>query len=102
MCRKILFLVCLLSGIALGSRAQELRARVTINAQVVSSQTDRKIFQTLQTALTNLLNNRKWTSETFQTNEKIVCNFLINIKEVVPGLSNTYRAVMMVQAARPV
>jgi hypothetical protein len=102
MCRKILFLVCLLSGIALGSRAQELRARVTINAQVVSSQTDRKIFQTLQTALTNLLNNRKWTNETFQTNEKIVCNFLINIKEAVPGLSNTYRAVMMVQAARPV
>jgi hypothetical protein len=102
MCRKIFFLVCLFTGIYGGSRGQELLSRVTVNASVVSSQTDRKVFQTLQTALTNLLNNRKWTSETFQTNEKIVCNFLINIKEVVPGMSNTYRAVMVVQAARPV
>lgn len=100
MCRKILFLVCMLFAIHAGSKAQELRAKVTLNANVVSSQTDRKVFQTLQTALNNLLNNRKWTNETFQTNEKIVCNFLINIKEALPG--NTYRAVMVVQAARPV
>lgn len=100
MCRKILFLVCLIAGIHLAGRAQELRARVTLNASVVSSQTDKKVFQTLQTALTNLLNNRKWTNETFEPNEKIVCNFLINIKEQVSA--NTYRAAMVVQAARPV
>lgn len=100
MCRKIIFLVCLLAGTYLGSRGQELQARVTLNASVVSSQTDRKVFQTLQTALINLLNNRKWTNETFQANEKIVCNFLINIKEALPG--NIYRAQMVIQAARPV
>jgi hypothetical protein len=102
MCRRILFLVCLVAGINVGGSAQELRAKVTLNASVVSSQTDRKVFQTLQTALTNLLNNRKWTNETFQANEKIVCNFLINIKQQVEGAANTYRAVMVVQAARPV
>src|SRR5687768_17540749 len=100
MCRKIIFLACLFLGIYLGGRGQELQARVTLNASRVSSQTDKKVFQTLQTSLTNFLNNRKWTNETFQTSEKIVCNFLINISEALPG--NIYRAVMVVQAARPV
>jgi hypothetical protein len=100
MCRKIYLLVCLFMSLYLGGQGQELKARVSINAQVVSSQTDKKVFQTLQTALTNLLNNRKWTNETFTVNEKIVCNFQINIKEPLPG--NIYRAEMMVQAARPI
>lgn len=100
MCRKIYLLVCLCMGLYLGSRGQELQARVSINSQVVSSQTDKKVFQTLRTALTNLLNNRKWTNETFAVNEKIVCNFQINITEALPG--NLYRAEMLVQAARPI
>jgi hypothetical protein len=83
-------------------RGQELQARVTLNAALISSQTNRKVFQTLQTALNNFLNNRKWTNDTYQTNEKIVCNFLITIREEVPGNANTYRATMVVQAARPV
>lgn len=100
MCRKMYLLVCLFMGLYLGSQGQELLARVSLNAQRVSSQTDKKVFQTLQTALTSLLNNRKWTNETFATNEKIVCNFVINIKEALSG--NTYRAEMLVQAARPI
>jgi hypothetical protein len=92
-----LMMVCLSFGIA---GAQELNARISINAARVNSQTDRKIFQTLQTGLTNFLNNRKWTSETFKTNEKIVCNFLVNITEALPG--NVYKATLTVQAARPV
>jgi hypothetical protein len=80
--------------------SQELQARITINAQAVNSQTDRKIFQTLQSGLTNFLNNRKWTNETFKVNEKIVCNFMINITEALPG--NIYKASLTIQAARPV
>lgn len=100
MCRKIYFLLYLLAVICPGGQGQELQARISLNASRVSSQTDRKVFQTLQTGLTNFLNNRKWTNETFQTNEKIVCNFLINIAEALPG--NVYRATLVVQAARPV
>ena len=57
------FLILLASFIAKG---QELQAKLTIQANQVSTQTDKKIFQTLQTALTNFLNNRKWTSDTYQ------------------------------------
>jgi hypothetical protein len=80
--------------------SQELTARVTVNATQVSSQTDKKIFQTLQAGLSTFLNNRKWSNETFKTNEKIVCNFLVIINEALGN--NVYKASLTVQAARPV
>jgi len=83
-----------------GASAQELLARLTINHSRVSSQIDKKVFGTLQSALTNFLNNRKWTNETFQQNEKIVCNFLLNIMEAQSG--NIFKATLTVQAARPI
>jgi hypothetical protein len=79
--------------------AQELQARITVNASNISSQTDRKIFQTLQAALNTFLNNRKWTRENFDVNERINCNFLLNIIEAE---NNIYKATLTVQAARPV
>src|SRR5688500_14129834 len=83
------------------AESQEIQARLTVNVDKdkVSTQVDRKIFQTLQTALTNFVNNRKWTSDAFQTSEKIQCNFLLNISEVLGP--NVYRATLTVQAARP-
>ncbi|NML22662.1 DUF4835 family protein [Pseudoflavitalea sp. G-6-1-2] len=98
--RKPIILILLIAALPAMMQAQELNARVSINASRVSSQTDKKIFQTLQAAINNLLNNRKWTGETFQTNEKINCNFLLNIAEAQPG--NIYKATLTVQAARPV
>ena len=99
--RNKLFLLVLIScGLQVAATAQELQARISINASRISSQTDKKVFQTLQNSLNTFLNNRKWTNETFQTNEKIVCHFLINISEAVS--TNVYRAAITVQAARPV
>ncbi|HLF45629.1 MAG TPA: DUF4835 family protein [Chitinophagaceae bacterium] len=82
-------------------QGQEIQARITVNVNKdkISTQIDRKIFQTLQTALTNFVNNRKWTNDVFQTNEKIQCNFLLNINDVVG--QNLFKATLMVQAARP-
>jgi Domain of unknown function (DUF4835) len=81
-------------------QAQELQAKITVNASRISSQIDKKVFQTLQNTLNTFLNNRKWTGETFQNNEKIVCNFLLNISEV--SSDNVYKASLTIQAARPV
>ncbi|MDQ3550495.1 MAG: DUF4835 family protein [Bacteroidota bacterium] len=69
-------------------------------ANRVSTEVDKKVFQTLQTALTNFLNTRKWTSQTYQPHEKIKCNFLVNIDQEVG--QNVYKASLTVQAARPV
>jgi hypothetical protein len=97
--RKLFFLlsVALLPAML---HAQELQAKITVNATRISSQIDKKVFQTLQNALNNFLNTRKWTNETFQPNEKIVCNFLLSLGEVTSD--NLYKATLTVQAARPV
>ena len=93
-------LIVLITTLYLQSAAQEIQARITINSNQISSQVDKKVFQTLQTALNNFLNNRKWTTETFQINEKINCNFLLTINQATEA--NIYRASLTVQAARPV
>jgi hypothetical protein len=80
--------------------AQELNAKVTVSAARVSNTVDKKIFTTLQTQLTNFLNNRKWTSENFKNNERIECNFFLNIDRDVE--KNVYAASLSVQAARPI
>lgn len=82
------------------SYAQELQAKVTVLTGRVNTTVDKKVFQTLQTQLTNFLNNRKWTSDGYQAQEKIECNFLLNLDRIVE--TNVYAATLTVQAARPV
>lgn len=81
------------------SVAQELQAKVTVLANRVSNKVDKKTFQTLQTALTNFVNNRKWTGDVFQPQEKIRCSFLLNIDQELGN--NLYKATLTVQSARP-
>ncbi len=80
--------------------SQEIKAKVSVNASKVGSGVDKKIFTTLQTALINFINNRKWTDKAVAVNEKIECNFNIVITEVPEP--NTYKATLSVQAARPI
>jgi hypothetical protein len=85
---------------AMSVKAQEFQAKVTVISNRVPATVDKKIFTTLQTQLTNLLNNRKWSTETFKQSEKIECSFLLNIESVLE--TNVYKASLTVQAARPV
>jgi hypothetical protein len=93
-------LIAILLIIAGSSSAQELNGRFSVNASRVSSQVDKKIFNTLQTALNNFINNRKWSPDNFQSQEKIKCNFLLTIDEDLGG--NVFKGTLMIQAARPV
>lgn len=80
--------------------AQEFNARVTVVSNRVGNNVNRNTFTTLQTALNNFINNRKWTSETYAANERIECNFLLNLEST--GDVNVYKASLTIQAARPV
>ncbi len=99
MCKKIISLV-LVACILCKAGAQELQARVTVLSNRVTTNIDRKIFTTLQNQLTNLLNNRKWTNDSYKQNEKIECSFILNIESILEP--NIYKASLNIQAARPV
>ncbi len=99
MLRKICFVFSLLICVGMAD-GQEIQARFTVITSKVSTTVDKKIFQTLQTALTNFINNRRWTNDGFQPTEKIQCNFLLNIDQDLG--SNVYKGKLTVQAARPI
>ncbi len=82
------------------AQAQELNAKVSVVANRVGNTVNRNTFLTLQTALNNFVNNRKWTNETYAVNEKIACNFLLNLEQT--SEPNVYSASLTIQAARPV
>ena len=81
-------------------KAQELRARVTVITTRVSNNINKNAFQTLQSSLNNFLNNRKWTAETYAVNERIECNFLLNLEST--DEINVYSASLTIQSARPI
>ncbi len=96
--RKLIFIFLLaVSGI---SHAQEIQARFTVITSRISTEVNKNVFQTLQTTLTNFINNRKWTRDEFLPNEKIRCNFLLNIEQDLGD--NVFRGRLTVQAARPI
>ncbi|HET9429815.1 MAG TPA: DUF4835 family protein [Chitinophagaceae bacterium] len=98
--KKILSVVASIFVLVLSADAQEIQARLTVMANKVSTNIDKKMFTTLQTALTNFVNNRKWSADVFAPNEKIQCSFLLNVEQELGN--NMYKGTLTVQAARPV
>ncbi len=97
--RKRILGICLLLALAFSASAQELNARITVNADKVQS-TNKQVFTTLQNALTEFVNNKKWTDATFAVNERIDCTMTLIINEVVSD--NSFKGEIQVQARRPV
>jgi hypothetical protein len=79
--------------------AQELSARVSIQAPSVPNM-DRRNIEVLQKVVTEFLNNNKWTTETYAPQERIECNFVITITDW--DGSNAYKAEAQLQSSRPV
>ena len=79
--------------------AQELLCNIRVNsAQVQTS--DRKIFNTMQTAIYEFVNNTKWTSTNIQNEERIECTIMINIRKKISN--DEYEGTIQVQSTRPV
>ena len=78
--------------------AQELRCDIQVNSSQVAG-TDKTVFQNLQTALYEFINNTKWTSINFKNAEKIECSIAITIKERTD--SNTFTGDLNMALRRP-
>src|SRR5215469_6260516 len=90
-----LFLFCF-AGIA---AAQDLNARVQVVSPRVQT-TNKRIFQTLETAMKDFLNGRKWSADDILPQERINCSFILNITNW--DGSNTFSGELQVQSSRPV
>ena len=96
---KKTFLLTIIFIFASKLNAQEIFCNVQVNASQIQT-SDRKVFQTLQTAIYEFVNNTKWSNTNVKNEERIECTFLINIKEKVSN--DEYKASIQVQSTRPV
>ena len=79
--------------------AQELEAKVVVNHKKIQG-TNTSVFTTLQDAMTEFLNSRKWTNAQYAAREKIVCSFNLIVNEYSDD--GRFACNLMVQANRPV
>lgn len=95
--KKIFIILLMLNAIA--TNAQELYCTVSVNSQQISG-SDRTVFDDMQKAITEFMNNRKWTNYTYKQEEKIECNIFLNITERASDVD--FKATLQVQSRRPV
>ena len=80
--------------------AQELNCKVKIlHSQVQGTNTS--VFETLETALNEFMNNRSWTELQFSEVERIECTFNITIK-TYDVEENRFTGELLFQSSRPV
>ena len=82
-----------------GLHSQELNCVISINTQKLSG-TDKKVFETLQNAIYEFVNNRKWTNYNFKQEERIECTMLITINDRLSA--DDFQGTMNVVVRRPV
>ncbi len=94
--RKLLTILFVLGFFC--ASAQELNCNVNVNSQQVQ-QSDRRIFETLQKAITDFVNQTKWTNDQYQLTERIECSMFISISS---RNSDEFKATIQVQSRRPI
>ena len=96
--RKLIHIIALLVC-SLAIHSQEFRCTVSINRDQVPS-ANQQTFQTLEQAITELMNTTKWTNLTFAEHERIDCQLMIVCKSV--SETGLYTCEATIQASRPV
>lgn len=81
------------------SQAQELKCNVQIVTQQIQG-TNKQVYQTLQNAIYEFMNNKVWTNNVFSVEERIECNLLFNIQEQLSA--DEFRGTLQIQSRRPV
>ncbi len=97
--RSIWILVVFLLGSIVPAKAQELQCEVSVLTPGIQI-ADPAIFNTLETAIFEFINNRKWTDDDFQPDEKIQCTIVLSITEELGN--DRYRGNATIQSSRPV
>lgn len=79
--------------------AQEFQCAVQVVSPGVQG-SNKKVFETMQKSIMEFMNNQQWTNDIFKPEERIDCNIMINIAEVISV--DEFKASIQIQARRPV
>lgn len=94
--RKKFLFICFIFSMCLNS--QELNCTLVVNAQQTGNE-NVQVFKTLEKQLNEFINNTRWSSKSFETQERIQCSMVINIQNYQ---TDAFQASIQIQSARPV
>jgi len=95
--KQIFILFFILSSFGLSS--QEILCNIQVNHQQIQG-TDKKVFETMQTDVTEFINNRRWTNYDIKSEERIECSMVILIQE--RPSTDRFKARLNIVASRPI
>jgi hypothetical protein len=93
------FLLFMMSLFLLKAESQELYCNVEVTSQQVQG-SDRRIYESLQNAIYEFMNNQNWTNYNFKYNERIECSILFNVTD--RPSTDFFRCDMTIALRRPV
>lgn len=90
--------IIILLSVFLPLRAQELNCQVDINTQKLQNVSN-SVFETLKEAISEYMNNNKFSEAQIGIQEKIDCRMLLTVTEYTDGV---VKGTLQVQSSRPV
>lgn len=96
--KKILLIGAVLLT-ALTMQAQELLVNVTVNTPKLQT-ADPKVFNSLETAIEEFMNNQRWTDDTFEEEERIKVEMVLTISDELGPTQ--FRGELAIQSTRPI
>lgn len=97
---KPLYIILFLLSTALCVVAQELDCKLTVNHSQIQG-TNKQVFTTLEKALMDFINSRRWTQAQYEVNERIRCSMNLMVKEY-NETEGRWKCELIVQSTRPV
>ncbi|NNJ55052.1 MAG: DUF4835 family protein [Bacteroidia bacterium] len=94
--RKLIALFFLTASLAVS--AQDLLCNVQVRSDNIQA-SNKEIFDDLQNSISQFMNQRKWISDKVQPQEKINCNFVINVTQFN---IDQFKAEVNITSSRPV
>lgn len=97
---RTLYIILFLFAMALKAVAQELNCKLTVNYSQIQG-TSTQVFTTLENALMEFINTRRWTQAQYEVNERIRCSMNLTVKEY-SEVDGRWSCELIVQSTRPV
>ncbi len=85
--------------LATTSQSQEINCRIQVNSSQVQG-SNKSVYEELQKALFEFLNNQIWTNHVYTMEERIECSFLLNITNAISA--DDFKGTLQVTSTRPV
>ncbi len=95
--RKVLQIVIIFFSV-MQLNAQELNCTITVNADKIPG-SNKQIFATLENALNEFVNQKRWTNFNYKPQEQVNCNLTLTILEQT---GSDLRGHIQIQSSRPI